>query len=158
MMSVSSMRPRKNERRRKDVRYVAVSSPPNVPVKMQYISNGLAAEFHLDQTNSISLANLEVTLAQDCPIDGKVATYNSIRFGGTYIWLPSRVKVVMSHYLSRLKSKAEKIDKIKHVFSQKKCMLARQSMSILTWFGIHNSGDSDQAFMFALAAAWKVLF
>ena len=86
---------------------------------MQYILNRLAAEFCLGQTDSISLADLEANLPQDRPIDGKVATYNSVRFGGTYIWLSTRVEVVISHYLLRLKNKAEKIDKIKHLFSQK---------------------------------------
>ena len=116
---------RKDDRRCKYVRSIAALPKPNGPVNMQYILNGLAAEFCLDQTNSIYLADLETDLPQDRPIDGDVATYNSSRSGRTDIWLPSRVEVVMSHYLLRLQNKAENIDNIRHLSSQKKCMRQR---------------------------------
>jgi hypothetical protein len=75
-----------------------------------------------------------------------------------YVWLPTGVSAIMSHYVSQLKNKATKINQIKELFKYKTCRLSRQSMRVIAGFSMHHSGGLDQAFSLTLAVAWKVVY
>ena len=64
----------------------------------------------------------------------------------------------MINYIPQLETKAAKIDRIKHLFSRKTCVLSKRLMCMITGFSLHNSGGFDQACVLVLAVAWKILF
>ena len=105
-------------------RQVSVSPPPDdqpasddQPAKLYYIIDGLASEIDLDASSLVSLSDLRANIPQDRPIEGE-AKYRSVRLNGVDMLVQNRVEVVMTHYLSRLKNKAEKIDRLTQLFKK----------------------------------------
>jgi len=134
-------------------------------LRLQYILHGLSGELEIDvmRTKNIRYDDLVSNLARDQQskdIDEqrKSMQYETHRIRNVDVWLPPGVSANMINYISQLKAKAEKVDRIKRLFSRKTCVLSKRSMRMIAGFSLHNSGGSDQAFSLALAVAWKVLF
>ena len=83
--------------------------------------------------------------SKDDGVKRKCPKYTPLRFNGVDLWLPCGVSISSNEYLSQVKNKAGKIDKLVDLFNHEKCILSRQSMQFLAGFSQHNMGGSDQA-------------
>ena len=101
------------------MRPITVSPLQTGPVKVKYVINGLAEEFHLDEENSVYLTGVGENLPEDSTIDGKITTYNSGRSDGLDIWVSCNVELAIFDYIFCLKNKAEQIDRSKRLINQK---------------------------------------
>ena len=77
-------------------------------------------------------------------------------FGCVSLWVPVGASLVRSNHLSRLQKDSAGICRFYSRFNGKRCKLSATSMRVLTAFGLHNSGGSDEGTTTAIAAAFWV--
>ena len=81
-----------------------------------------------------------------------------VKFGASTFHIPVGVSVISNSHHSRLKKAAALKKKLDDLFNGKECLLNREALIILTAFGLHNFGGSDEALEMCIAGAWVALF
>ena len=77
-------------------------------------------------------------------------------FGSVSVWVPTGSSLVASNHLSRLEEDYERVSRFYSRFNGKRCKLCDVCMRVLTAFGLHNSGGSDEGTVTTMAAAFWV--
>ena len=82
-----------------------------------------------------------------------------VRFGVNMFFVPVGVSVGAKGYVTQqLKRDATIKKNLDDIFDGELCSLSRDAMIILTTFGLHNYGGSDEALEMCITGSWVALF
>lgn len=84
--------------------------------------------------------------------------YKKERYGASYCWVPEGATVISSSYFTKLKKAMALKKNLDDLLDGEQCTLSRDALIVLSAFGMHNYGGSDEAMEMAIAGAWSALF
>lgn len=80
------------------------------------------------------------------------------QYGANQFHIPTGVEIVSKDRMTRLRQAALLKKRLDDLFDGERCHLNRDAMIILSAFGLHNYGGSDEALEQAIAGSWAALF
>jgi hypothetical protein len=93
-----------------------------------------------------------------CEKARKKRQLKKVVFGSKVFFIPTECHVLSNSQYSCLMTAVAIKKKLDDLFDGEQCYLNKEAMIILTAFGLHNYGGSDEAFEMCIAGAWAALF
>jgi hypothetical protein len=131
---------------------------------LSYILNGRVGKFTKD-LSVLTLKDLEDGLL---PLDEnendiaartcKKTELKQQKYGATTIWVPAAATVIGKNKLSTMQQQIKIVKKLQGLFSSEQCSFSQQALRIMTMFGLHNMGGSDEGMEMLIAGVLKALF
>ena len=133
---------------------------------LEYMIDGRAGRAYLADDGVVTTAQLmeglqPVPEEYDNPSDEQTRLNRSNTFasyGASQYFLPDGAASTSKSRLSRWRKAAAMLTKLEELFDGEQCALNSEAMTILTAFGLHNYGGSDEALEMAIAGSWAALF
>ena len=125
---------------------------PSKQQNLNYILNGRAGQIIAEDLSVITILDLEdglLELNKDQEGNKAESTREKTNlhkesYGATSVWVPSAVTLVSKGYLNILKKRSTIVKKLEDLFSFEQSSFSREALRIMTMFGLHNMGGSDE--------------